>query len=72
MQFTCNKNADRIKITFTDNGEKFNPLESKSKKEFEDFDEGGMGISLVKGLCSNIKYSNVDGKNRLSLEFTDE
>ena len=72
VQFTCNKNADRIKITFTDNGEKFNPLESKSKKEFEDFDEGGMGISLVKGLCSNIKYSNVDGKNRLSLEFTDE
>lgn len=72
VQFTCNKNADRIKITFTDNGEKFNPLESKSKKEFEDFDEGGMGISLVKKLCSNIKYSNVDGKNRLSLEFADE
>ena len=71
MQFTCNKNADRIKITFTDNGAKFNPLESKSKKEFEDFDEGGMGISLVKKLCSNIKYSNVDGKNRLSLEFAD-
>ena len=71
MQFTCNKSTDRIKITFTDNGEKFNPLESKNEKEFEEFDEGGMGISLVKELCSNIKYSNVNGENILSLEFVD-
>ena len=71
VQFTCNKSTDRIKITFTDNGEKFNPLESKNEKEFEEFDEGGMGISLVKELCSNIKYSNVNGENILSLEFVD-
>ena len=71
VQFTCNKSTDRIKITFTDDGEKFNPLESKNEKEFEEFDEGGMGISLVKELCSNIKYSNVNGENILSLEFAD-
>ena len=49
----------------------FNPLESKSEKDFEDFDTGGMGIMLVKEVCSNVSYSNPDGKNVLTLEFTD-
>ena len=35
------------------------------------FDEGGMGIMLVKELCSAISYSNADGKNNLRMEFTD-
>lgn len=50
----------------------FNPLENKTEKEFEDFDEGGMGICLVKELCSGISYSNTDGKNILSLEFSEK
>ena len=42
------------------------------EKDFEDFDEGGMGISLVKQLCSDISYRNTDGKNILSLEFMEK
>ncbi|MGO5542326.1 ATP-binding protein [Blautia sp. HCP3S3_H10_1] len=70
IQFCCIKNTDKVTITFTDNGIAFNPLESKIEKDFEDFDLGGMGINLVKELCSHIDYSNIEGKNILSLEFT--
>ena len=69
VQFRCIQNADNVTVTFADNGISFNPLESKVEKEFEDFDLGGMGISLVKELCSCINYSNIEGKNILSLEF---
>ena len=71
IQFSCNKNVDAICVTFIDNGKLFNPLESKIKKSFEDFDEGGMGIMLVKELCSDISYNSVDGKNILKMEFAD-
>ena len=69
VQFRCIRNADKVTVTFTDNGIYFNPLESKVEKDFEDFDLGGMGISLVKELCSCINYSNIQGANILSLEF---
>ena len=69
VQFRCIRNADKVTVTFTDNGIYFNPLESKMEKDFEDFDLGGMGISLVKELCSCINYSNIQGANILSLEF---
>ena len=71
VQFGCNKNVDKVNAVFIDNGKPFNPLESKSEKDFEDFDTGGMGIMLVKEVCSNVSYSNLDGKNVLTLEFTD-
>ena len=69
VQFCCIKSTDKVTVTFTDNGIFFNPLESKVEKDFEDFDLGGMGISLVKELCSCINYSNIQGANILSLEF---
>ena len=69
VQFGCVKNADKAVITFTDNGVAFNPIESNVEKEFEDLDLGGMGISLVKKLCSGIHYSYDEGKNILNLEF---
>ena len=70
-RFFCSRNADKITVIFTDNGRLFNPLESRPEKDFNDFDEGGMGIMLVKELCSAISYSNADGKNNLRMEFTD-
>lgn len=72
VQFCCQGNAAAVNVVFTDNGKSFNPLENKIEKAFEDFDEGGMGISLVKELCSGICYNNDDGKNILSLEFADK
>lgn len=69
IQFYCEKDEDKRTAVFMDTGKIFNPLESKIEKDFEDFDEGGMGIMLVKELCSDINYRRVDGKNILGLEF---
>lgn len=69
IRMCCCKNKDVITVTFTDDGKKFNSLESNVEKEFEDFDEGGMGIMLVKRLCSDMEYSYTDGMNVLKLEF---
>ena len=72
IQFCYDSRETEVHVIFSDNGKMFNPLESKNEKEFEDFDAGGMGISLVKELCSDIQYSNTDGKNILSMEFTEK
>lgn len=72
IQFSYDSRETEVHVIFSDNGKMFNPLESKNEKEFEDFDAGGMGISLVKELCSDIQYSNTDGKNILSMEFTEK
>ena len=61
--------TQNIKMTFEDNGIKFNPLE----KEDPDFDipeemqVGGLGIYLVKNSMDNIEYKYEDNKNILIL-----
>ena len=71
IQLRCSKNNDHINVVFTDDGAEFNSLENNMEKEFEDFDTGGMGLMLVKKMCSDMKYHYTDGKNVLVLEFTE-
>lgn len=65
-----NKNDDKISIIFKDNGKKFDCLKVMPKKDFDDFDNGGMGIIIVKRLCTDIVYNYVNGENILELIFT--
>lgn len=65
-----NKNDDKISIIFKDNGKKFDCLKAMPKKNFDDFDKGGMGIIIVKKLCTNIVYNYINGENILELIFT--
>lgn len=65
-----NKNDDKISIIFKDNGKKFNCLKAMPKKDFDDFDKGGMGIIIVKKLCTDIVYNYINGENILELVFT--
>ena len=71
VQFYCRQETDRFCIIFIDDGKAFNPLESSTDKDFEEFDEGGMGIMLVKELCQDISYSCADGNNILRMGFAD-
>ena len=71
VQFYCRQDTDRFCIIFIDDGKAFNPLESSTDKDFEEFDEGGMGIMLVKELCQDISYSCTDGNNILRMGFAD-
>lgn len=65
-----NKNGDKISIIFKDNGKKFDCLKAMPKKDFDDFDKGGMGIIIVKKLCTDIVYNYINGENVLELIFT--
>lgn len=65
-----NKNDDKISIIFKDNGKKFDCLKAMPKKDFDDFDKGGMGIIIVKKLCTDIVYNYINGENILELIFT--
>lgn len=65
-----NKNDDKISIIFRDNGKKFDYLKDMPKKDFDDFDNGGMGIMIVKKLCTDIVYNYINGENILELIFT--
>ena len=71
IQLRCSKNNDHINVVFTDDGAEFNSLENNTEKAFEDFDTGGMGLMLVRKMCSDMKYHYTDGKNVLVLEFTE-
>lgn len=65
-----NKSDDKISIIFKDNGKKFDYLKAMPKKDFDDFDKGGMGIIIVKKLCTDIVYNYINGENILELIFT--
>lgn len=59
-----------VLIIFSDDGVPFNPLVVEpSQRGFEDLDEGGMGIMLVRQVCSDIDYEYSGGRNILTLHF---
>lgn len=61
-----------IRITISDNGCSFNPLEQKPPDLEADLDErqvGGLGIFFVRQLVKEMRYSRENGKNKLVLTF---
>lgn len=70
ISFLYNKNDDKVSIIFKDNGKKFDCLKAMPKRDFDDFDKGGMGIIIVKKLCTDIVYNYINGENVLELIFT--
>ncbi len=64
--FSCEKEARCFTLLFTDDGKPFDPLsEKQNKKDFEEYDMGGMGILLVRQTADSIYYQRHDGQNRL-------
>ena len=71
VEISCEVFADKIRVTFTDEGKKYNPLEkpdpdltlSAEKREI-----GGLGIFMTKKLTNHIEYEYKDGKNILITE----
>jgi len=56
-----------IRISLSDDGKAFNPLEKSTddiqSKPLEDRKEGGLGIHFVKNLMDKKEYQRKDGKN---------
>lgn len=59
-----------LHITLADDGTAFNPLTySSCAKPFEELDEGGMGINIIKETAQELAYHRTDGRNVLELLF---
>jgi anti-sigma regulatory factor (Ser/Thr protein kinase) len=60
-----------IRISVTDDGIAFNPLENSAednlKKSIEERQPGGLGIHLAKKMVSHMEYQRKNGKNILLL-----
>ena len=71
VTLSCEK-SDSFTVTFTDDGKPFDPLAPREQKDFEELDEGGMGILLMKQSSDEISYRREDGKNVLTMDFRTE
>lgn len=68
VDVTCAQSEDELRVTFADDGMAFDPLaEDAPDKDFEEFDEGGMGIPLVKQAARHCSYERKDDRNVLTL-----
>ena len=60
-------NVPTISVSFTDDGEPFNPLIELEEPDFsqplDERKEGGMGVYMVKKMARNVTYSRNDRQN---------
>lgn len=64
--------GDALRLTFTDSGLQFNPLEHKMPDVTLEADErtcGGLGIFMVKNSMDSIDYRYENGQNILSFQY---
>ena len=70
IKIEYNRDMQQVKISFEDNGIKFNPLEKEdpdTNSKIEDMQIGGLGIYIVKESMDNIEYKYENNKNILIL-----
>ncbi len=61
--------SDKLVLTFSDSGKKFNPLEHTADIAHYDMDLqiGGLGIFLAFEIADHVEYNYIDHKNILTL-----
>jgi sigma-B regulation protein RsbU (phosphoserine phosphatase) len=71
IKFSCSAGGGVLTVTLKDNGISFDPFagESSAEKDFESFDKGGMGISLIKQIAEKTEWKFENGNNILTLTF---
>ena len=78
VEYSCAKTADvavtlnndRLTVCFADCGIAFDPLSTSiEEKGFDELDDGGMGIMLVRKIASECSYTRTSEKNILRLVF---
>ena len=59
-----------MRVVLEDDGVPFDPLAGEApSKQFEELDEGGMGIGLIRATAREVSYHRIDGHNVLDLLF---
>lgn len=73
LTFSCEAADGMLRLCFEDDGLAYDPTAAEiPEKPFEEFDRGGMGLSLLRRTASDIRYERTDGRNRLTLTFRPE
>lgn len=68
--FSCKQSKSTWLITFIDNGTEFDPVKSEREKtEFEQSDQGGMGIIFARNNSEDMIYNRIGGSNVLTMVF---
>jgi sigma-B regulation protein RsbU (phosphoserine phosphatase) len=69
IEILLKADSEWFSITLIDSGMEFNPLQEdyNLKAEFEERENGGMGILLIKELTDKVNYNYTDGCNRLEM-----
>ena len=71
VEISCEVSADKMVVTFTDEGKEYNPLAKPDPDvslPAEKREIGGLGIFMTKKFTDNLKYEYKDGKNILIAE----
>ena len=69
--FSCSAGNGILSVTLKDDGVRFDPFAEgiSPEKDFESFDKGGMGISLIKQIADKAEWRYEEGNNVLTLTF---
>ena len=71
---TVTQQKKGLTLTFEDDGKAYNPMTAKEPdvtQPMEEREAGGLGIFMVKKMASNMQYQNENGKNRLTVSFSE-
>lgn len=69
--YSVDKNdSDQLEVILADDGVPFDPFaEAPAHKEFEELDDGGMGIGLIKQIAKSAEYRRDGSDNVLTMRF---
>ena len=70
VEVTCEHDGEVLWVTIADDGVAFDPLAQDSPDlEFEELDEGGMGLSFIAQIASSSSYERSVDRNVLKMGF---
>lgn len=71
VDVTIERVGRKVRVTLSDDGVPFDPLAFVPvERDFEDWDEGGLGIGFVRQICDDVAYVHAEGRNVLTLSLT--
>lgn len=71
LSFCCAEEDGKLIVRFSDNGVYFDPVQySSEEKPFDLLDQGGMGLTIVRQIVTEMRYERTEDKNMLTLVFS--
>ena len=70
LHFSCQKKDEELWILFSDDGIPFDSTSVREdSREFEEMDQGGMGLNIIRQSVSSMHYERIANRNELTLVF---